>query len=91
MDPHTIRGVSGRGLYGHVKGSPVTKGCFEACRQMNTPLTIQSYELILHSILSKEIITKPEKVTTVLPDQTPRVPSKNQPKLGAFDFLPHNQ
>ena len=91
MDSLTIRGVSGRGLYGHVKGSPVTKGCFEACRQMNTPPTIQSYELILHFIPSNKIIDKPEKATTVLQDQTPQVPLKNQAKLGVFDFLPHIQ
>lgn len=27
----TKRRVSGGGVYGHVKGSPVTKGCLEAC------------------------------------------------------------
>lgn len=50
MYPLTTWGVSGGGIYGQVKGSPVTKGCFEACKHIGSYLTIHIQEIILQTI-----------------------------------------
>lgn len=81
-----------------MKGSPVTKGCFEACMDIDFKFQFHSLNFILHAIraqyrvlrqksMAEVKVNKPEKATTVLQDQTQQAPSRNQSKLIVFAFL----